>query len=183
MPLIFAKVTMVRNFSIVAAGVHDILKVATSDHDAEWQRVNSYIADVLKDSHVLYAKLARLQGDFDGEEMARLSRISEAVLAIGDELSTFSKAFYEGKYQMLQSEFSYGGGEGGGGGAPGAPQGGSPQGGAPQGGETPPAPPTGEAPPAPPPAPGGEEAPPPPPPEDEEEEEEEDFSGEQEAAQ
>ena len=90
------------------SGVH----TAAEDHDAEWQRVNSYVADVLKDSHVLYAKLARLQGDFAGEELANLSKISEAVLSIGSELSRFSKAFYEGKYDMLQSSFTYG--EGGG---------------------------------------------------------------------
>ena len=83
-------------------------RVSTEDHNAEWQRVNSYIADVLKDSHVLYAKLARLQGDFSGEELAKLSKVSQAVLAIGDELSVFSKAFYEGKYEILQSEFTYG---------------------------------------------------------------------------
>ncbi|MGH6876897.1 MAG: hypothetical protein ACREHV_05885, partial [Rhizomicrobium sp.] len=63
----------------------------------------SYIADVLKDTHVLYAKLARLEGDFGGEELSRLERISEAVLALGNELSSFSKAFYEGKYDMAQS--------------------------------------------------------------------------------
>jgi hypothetical protein len=96
-------------FSRIASEVRDTVgRIATEDHDAEWQRVNSYVADVLKDSHVLYAKLARLQGDFSGEELARLSKISEAVLAVGDELSTFSKAFYEGKYEMLQSEFTYG---------------------------------------------------------------------------
>lgn len=98
------------NFSKIAAKVLKAVssRVADSDRDADWQRVNSYIADVLKDSHVLYAKLARLQGDFGGEELARLMKISEAVLTIGDELSNFSKAFYEGKYSMLQSEFTYG---------------------------------------------------------------------------
>lgn len=97
-------------FSRVAAEVQLTLesRVAAEDRDAEWQRVNSYVADVLKDTHVLYAKLARLQGDFAGEEFARLSKVSEAVLAIGDELSRFSKAFYEGKYEMLQNEFTYG---------------------------------------------------------------------------
>lgn len=96
-------------FSRIASEVQAALgRVAAQDRDAEWQRVNSYVADVLKDSHVLYAKLARLQGDFAGEELARLSKVSEAVLAIGDDLSQFSKAFYEGKYDMLQNEFSYG---------------------------------------------------------------------------
>jgi len=97
-------------FSRIASEVRQSIfnRVATEDRDGEWQRVNSYVADVLKDTHVLYAKLARLQGDFAGEELARLSKISEAVLAIGDELSTFSKAFYEGKYEMLQSEYTYG---------------------------------------------------------------------------
>ena len=100
-------------FAKIAAEVASTLKMAAAaDKDAEWQRVNSYIADVLKDSHVLYAKLARLQGDFVGEEFDRLAKISEAVLHIGDELSGFSKAFYDGKYDMAQSEFSYGG-EGG----------------------------------------------------------------------
>jgi hypothetical protein len=97
---------------------------AAVDREAEWQRVHSYIADVLKDTHVLYAKLARLEGDFAGEELVRLERISEAVLALGNELSAFSKAFYEGKYSMADTEFTYGGeggGEGGEGKAPPAP--------------------------------------------------------------
>ncbi len=72
-------------------------RTAGTDRDAEWQRVNSYIADVLKDSHVLYAKLARLQGDFGGTELDNLEKISEYVLEIGGKLSAFSKAFYEGR--------------------------------------------------------------------------------------
>lgn len=100
------------NFSKVAAEVASALSngrtAAAADKDADWQRVNSYIADVLKDSHVLYAKLARLQGDFAGEELDRLIKVSEAVLRIGDELSGFSKAFFEGKYDMAESEFTYG---------------------------------------------------------------------------
>lgn len=101
----------IMNFSQVAAQIAKNLanpKVATAaDQDAEWQRVNSYIADVLKDSHVLYAKLARLQGDFAGEELSKLIKISESVLMIGQELSGFSKAFYEGKYDMAETGFSY----------------------------------------------------------------------------
>jgi len=104
----------------VAAEVEQIIsqRLAAVDRDAEWQRVHSYIADVLKDTHVLYAKLARLEGDFAGEELTRLERISEAVLTLGSELSGFSRAFYEGKYQMAQAEVygEQGGGGGGGGG-------------------------------------------------------------------
>ena len=81
---------------------------AVSDRNAEWQRVHSYIADVLKDTHVLYAKLARLEGDFGGEELSRLEKISEAVLTLGNGLSAFSKAFYEGKYDMAESDLAYG---------------------------------------------------------------------------
>lgn len=104
-------------FSRVAAEVQQFMasRVSASDKDAEWQRVHSYIADVLKDAHVLYAKLARLEGDFAGEESSNLERISEAVLTIGEELSAFSKAFYEGKYDMQDRTFTYGD-EGGGGG-------------------------------------------------------------------
>lgn len=129
------------HFAKIAAKVAANVKTGTAtDNNAEWQRVNSYIADVLKDSHVLYAKLARLQGDFVGEEFDRLAKISEAVLHIGDELSSFSKAFYEGKYDMAQSEFSYGNpgpGQGGGGGQSSAPQQQAPQSAppAPQGGD------------------------------------------------
>lgn len=79
-------------------------RVAAVDRDVEWQRVNSLIADVLKDAHVLYAKLARLQGDFAGKELDDLEKISEGVLGIGGKLSTFSKAFYEGKAVMMQSD-------------------------------------------------------------------------------
>jgi len=97
-------------FAALSAEVAQTLRQrhAAVDREAEWQRVHSYIADVLKDTHVLYAKLARLEGDFAGEELSRLERVSEAVLALGNELSAFSKAFYEGKYDMAQTEFAYG---------------------------------------------------------------------------
>ena len=93
-------------FKKVALGIADNLnsRLAVSDADSEWQRVNTYIADVLKDAHVLYAKLARLQGDFGGEELKNLERISESVLGIGGKLSSFSKAFYEGKVKMSDTE-------------------------------------------------------------------------------
>jgi len=76
--------------------------LAASDKDSEWQRVNSYIADVLKDAHVLYAKLARLQGDFAGTNLEELEKISENVLDIGGKLSAFSKAFYEGRVEIAR---------------------------------------------------------------------------------
>jgi hypothetical protein len=97
-------------FAALAAEVSRTIRHQTAavDREAEWQRVHSYIADVLKDTHVLYAKLARLEGDFAGEELSRLERISEAVLTLGNELSAFSKAFYEGKYSMAESDFTYG---------------------------------------------------------------------------
>lgn len=105
------------NFASVASDVvkelrnHGLLSVirsAAADKDAEWQRVNSYIADVLKDIHVLYAKLARLQGDFIGNERQDLEEISEEVLSLGEELSQFSKAFYEGRLNMAESDVVYG---------------------------------------------------------------------------
>lgn len=80
------------------------LRKAASDKNADWQRVNSYIADILKDAHVLYAKLARVQGDFSGQELDNLEKISEDVLSIGGKLSAFSKAFYEGKANMSEDE-------------------------------------------------------------------------------
>lgn len=94
------------NFAKVSKSISDSLKthIATVDRDAEWQRVNTYIADVLKDAHVLYAKLARLQGDFGGQELDNLEKISEGVLGLGNKLSQFSKEFYEGKASMTLSE-------------------------------------------------------------------------------
>lgn len=89
------------------------LKMAAVDRDAEWQRVNSYIADVLKDIHVLYAKLARLQGDFLGKELAELEQVAESVLDLGKEISGFSKSFYEGRLNMADGDVAYGGPEGG----------------------------------------------------------------------
>src|SRR5580704_11218146 len=85
--------------SIVSSEVSDTIRhrFSASNKEQEWQRVHSAIADILKDQHVGYAKLARLEGDFAGEELTKLERISEAVLAIGNELSKFAKAFYEGK--------------------------------------------------------------------------------------
>jgi hypothetical protein len=96
-------------FSKIAANISGrIRRHVSKDRDGEWQRVNSYIADTLKDTHVLYAKLARLQGDFAGAELSQLQKISEAVLVLGEELSVFSKEFYQGKYEMQESEFIYG---------------------------------------------------------------------------
>jgi hypothetical protein len=123
-----AALSIVKNFGI-SPGLRR-RNAAAVDKDAEWQRVNSYIADVLKDSHVLYAKLARLQGDFVGAELDRLMQISEATLTIGEELSNFSRSFYDGKLQMADTDLAYGqdGGGGGGGGAPGGASGGPPGG-------------------------------------------------------
>ncbi len=111
-------------FSKVAAEVRDRVRLAygdptaqgqgqpaPSEHDAEWQRVNSYVADVLKDTHVLYAKLARLQGDFIGAELDELEKISSDVLDLGEKLSMFMKAFHEGDATMMK-EKSFGGGQG-----------------------------------------------------------------------
>ena len=101
------------NFAAVSRSIESTLRkhLAAVDRDAEWQRVNSYIADVLKDAHVLYAKLARLQGDFGGAELTELEKISEGVLGLGGKLSEFSKAFYEGSTSMQLSDV-YGEGEG-----------------------------------------------------------------------
>lgn len=100
------------SFVVVAAEVQNAverrLKIAATNKDQEWQRVHSYIADVLKDTHVLYAKLARLEGDFTGVEREQLEGISEKVLGLGEELSAFSKEFYQGKFSMQEKGFSYG---------------------------------------------------------------------------
>jgi hypothetical protein len=101
----------------LASGTH----TAGGDKDAEWQRVNSYVADVLKDLHVLYAKLARLEGDFTGRELDHLSDIAEKVLIIGEDMSEFSKAFNEGKADMMRDPTPYDLGQGGGGQQPGNP--------------------------------------------------------------
>jgi hypothetical protein len=90
-------------FNQIAKGVELRARVA-SDKDSEWQRVNSYVADILKDSHVLYAKLARLQGDFGGKELQLVEKISEEVLELGRKLSSFSKAFYQGKASMVSHD-------------------------------------------------------------------------------
>lgn len=108
-----------KSFSHVAAEVRDYAAQAP-ERDAEWQRVNSYIADVLKDAHVLYSKLARLQGDFIGPEQAELEAISSKVLDLGEELSAFMKAFHKGEASMMK-EKQFGGQEGGGGAPPGTP--------------------------------------------------------------
>lgn len=93
-------------FASLSSSVERVLAlrshVALDERDQEWQRVNSYIADVLKDTHVLYAKLARLQGDFAGPELTELDRISEKVLDLGEELSRFMKSFHEGDASMLK---------------------------------------------------------------------------------
>jgi hypothetical protein len=102
-----------RNFSRVAASVEAALsgrkRTAAEDRDQEWQRVNSYVADVLKDAHVLYSKIARLQSDFTGSELGHLEKIGEHVLDIGEDLSKFMKAFHEGEFSMMK-DIQFGGG-------------------------------------------------------------------------
>ena len=98
------------NFQKIASNVFSMINhySARVDKDAEWQRVHSYVADIAKDISVCYSKLARLEGDFEGEELSTLERISESILALGNEMSSFLKAFYEGKYDMVDKSFSYG---------------------------------------------------------------------------
>jgi len=80
------------------------VRSAATDRDAEWQRVNSYIADILKDAHVLYSKIARLQGDFVGNERDKLENVGEQVLDLGGEISKFMRGFHAGKNDMLSSK-------------------------------------------------------------------------------
>lgn len=90
-------------FNRIAQSVYQSINSRISaepEQDTEWQRVNSLLADALKDVHVLYAKLARLQADFKDNEQKALATISENVLTIGGKLSEFSKAFYEGHLSM-----------------------------------------------------------------------------------
>jgi hypothetical protein len=100
-------------FSQVASQISEnfrkIRMASDGEIDADWKRVNSYIADILKECSMLYAKLARLQADFNGEELKNIQRISEGVLVLGDEMSNFSKEFYEGTYKMQPSDVLYGG--------------------------------------------------------------------------
>jgi len=103
-------------FRKVAVSVLETLKserighiVTATDRDAEWQRVNSYVADILKDIHVLYAKLARIQADFTGDELGELEKVSEAILSLGEQISAFSKNFYEGRLDMIEKSHEFGG--------------------------------------------------------------------------
>ncbi len=93
-------------FNKVAREVH--WNITAVDRAAEWQRVNSAIADILKDQSMSYSKLARLQGDFAGPELDNLQKIAESILMIGDEMSKFAKSFYDGKFRMQESEIVYG---------------------------------------------------------------------------
>lgn len=104
--------------ALQALGPAPVAQAEHPERDSEWQRVNSYIADVLKDAHVLYSKLARLQGDFIGSELTELESISSKVLDLGEELSRFMKAFHEGEASMMKEKQFGGGAGGGGGGAP-----------------------------------------------------------------
>ncbi len=97
------------HFQIIAKEVQQNIRVSLIDKNVEWQRVYSLIADLLKDQGMTFAKLARLQGDFEGEELKLLEQLSERVLEIGNDLSDFVRAFYEGKY-TIQKETAFGGG-------------------------------------------------------------------------
>ncbi len=108
------------NFSRKSTGVEQSMalrfKIADEGgkRDKDWQRVNTYIADVLKDVHVLYSKLARLQGDFTGDELMKLEKISERILDVGSDLTSFMRDFHSGDASMASPEV-YGNPHGGGG--------------------------------------------------------------------
>jgi hypothetical protein len=57
-----------------------------------------------------FAKLARLQTDFAGNELSTLENISERVLDLGRDVSEFSRAFYKGDLDIVPSETVFGGG-------------------------------------------------------------------------
>jgi hypothetical protein len=101
-------------FAKVAAQVHNKLsRTAAADKDAEWQRVNGQLADLLKDIFMINSKTARVQADFKGEELDRLMKISEAVMALGEELASFFKAFYDGRLEMVEGGLQFGDESGG----------------------------------------------------------------------
>lgn len=100
-----------KDLQTITAHLAAIKHIAVVDRDAEWQRVYSLIADLLKDFSMSFAKVARLQGDFEGDELTKLENIGERILDLGGELSEFIRAFYEGKYTM-QKETAFGGGTG-----------------------------------------------------------------------
>lgn len=106
------KTLKVSSFARKAMNIRLALNEGTpNERDPEWQRVNSGIADVLKDTGVLFSKLARLQGDFAGSERSKLEDIGNKVRGLTDELSKFSNDFYNGDLNMKTSEtpFNYGG--------------------------------------------------------------------------
>ena len=104
-------------FAQVASQVHNKLarrlNTAAADKDAEWQRVNGSLADILKDCYMMVSKVARVQADFKGEELDRLMKISEAVMALGGEFAEFFKAFYDGRLEMVSGGLSFGDESGG----------------------------------------------------------------------
>lgn len=96
-------------FQRVASEIQaNLLKRIATDRDAEWHRVNSSIADILKDSSMLFSKLARLQSDFVGSELEQLEDVSDKILTLGQEMAQFARAFYEGDFAMNPSETVYG---------------------------------------------------------------------------
>ena len=96
-------------FARIASQVHNKLsRTAAADKDQEWQRVNGQLADLLKDIFMANSKVARIQADFKGEELDRLMKISEAVMALGEELASFFKAFYEGRLEMVEGGLTFG---------------------------------------------------------------------------
>lgn len=94
------------NFQKIASrAAQNIFRVsANPEKDPDWQRVHSYIADTIKDSYVLYAKLARLRGDFGGSELEELDAVSATVRDVGSALSAFSENFVAGDYSMAKKE-------------------------------------------------------------------------------
>ena len=96
-------------FQRVAAEVQaNLLKRIATDRDSEWHRVNSSVADILKDSSMLFSKLARLQSDFVGSELEQLEGMSDKILTLGQEMAQFARSFYEGDFAMNPSETQFG---------------------------------------------------------------------------
>ena len=96
-----------RNFEDITTMIKDsygIHRIAVENEDADWQRVNSYVADIVKDIMLTYSKLARLRSDFVGSELAKIGGVSNKVREVGEIMLAFSKAFNANEYSIAKKE-------------------------------------------------------------------------------
>ncbi len=79
------------------------IEMRVASNESFWQKTNTSIADVLRDSSSVYAKLSKLQGDFEGKDAENISEMAKEYLSLTDRISEFSSKFKAGEIKVREN--------------------------------------------------------------------------------